>query len=396
MKMDVPRQTSKQILGFSTDREEIVSCLLALGKQQSHETPIVQNSAAVSKTSSSATMIADESVSNVGVPSIVVSDDDLSSTQYYLDLMHSRQKKTSCGIKTNPGKSLSVLETLMRLVLDPVFDDMITFLPDEASFVVLSPKAFSSVILPNFFSMKKFSSFVRKLECYGFEQFKLCGKIGHPAFRHDLFRKSDPELCRKIRYQPYLNNRKKHLEILSKKNNQSIKIGDYVSVQKKDEKNMEDKGPLNRQLVLEAQLRALQDEENKLTANKYTYFGRKVSSLRFQHISPDDDVIEVTRNIVGAAIDCLLVDEDHTRHLLARHSLRLRLQRNSIFPPGLLMHEILQKKSSSTLLNLSDIIEQKLGTSKALVSLEHNDNLLSILKANLISGDKMAEIREYV
>lgn len=147
-------------------------------------------------------------------------------------------------------------------------------------------------------------------------------------------------------------------------------------------KKTKEKGPLNRQLILETQLRAREEEHNELSTKDNVPFDRNNFRRSFQKISPEDDVIKATRSIVGAAIDCLLVDEDHTRNLLARHSLRLRLQRNSIFPSGLLMHELIQKKSNSLSFHLSDIIEQKLGRAQTLQNLEHNENISSLLKGN--------------
>lgn len=382
--MNIPCQVKSNCPISPSDHEEAVSCLLALGYQQhSHPKPSVNNFLSDSKPLDSLTITSDESVSNHSVTTMIVSDDDNSWTTNCHESIHSREATSKSENRTNSGKFLPMPEILMRLLLDPVFEDMITFLPDESSFVVLSPQVFSSLILPRFFSMTRFTSFVRKLEHYGFEQFEFYGITRHPAFRHPLFRKNEPELCQRILFKSSRKNNKNSVTKRSNKTTRSIGNGDNTSVRTQDEgKKKKEKGPLNRQLILKAQLRAREEEHNELSTKDNVPFDRNNFRRSFQKISPEDDVIKATRSIVGAAIDCLLVDEDHTRNLLARHSLRLRLQRNSIFPSGLLMHELIQKKSNSLSFHLSDIIEQKLGRAQTLQNLEHNENISSLLKGN--------------
>ena len=343
-----------KMLSLSEDNEDVASCLLALGKSRVPE--VESNEHAETDREVRKTPMNTE-LSNTRIkfqPSAqVISDDDQPS-----------QQKTS-----------SLPETLMALLCDPVYQDMLTFLPDDTTFAILRPKVFASLLLPRFFSMSKLSSFVSKLELWGFKKVNDGPKIGFQRFRHPLFRKDNWELCRKIKLQSRPKAKKSRK---SSPQSQSLKpnyysnlIEDIISQDAKVEEP-EQQSKEVRQLALQAQLRALQREESQLTAKK-----SQKRRLSLQTSSSAGDVIEATKDIVGAAIDCLLVDEDHTRSLLARHSLSLQQPRNSIFPQGLLAPDHFPKHSPYLI--LPESFHHRLGFSDELSKLEQVDSQLSLL-----------------
>jgi len=90
---------------------------------------------------------------------------------------------------------------LMTLLDEPSNSDVATFMPDGKSFAILKPDVFTKELMPRYFKMTKFTSFVRKLYRWGFRQAEERGKSGAVAYRHPLFRRGELSLCRKIRFQ---------------------------------------------------------------------------------------------------------------------------------------------------------------------------------------------------
>lgn len=357
---------TKKMPSLSEDNEDVASCLLALGKSRVPETEPNEHAETdrreVSKPPMNTELLNSKINSKVvSRPAQIISDDDQPDSR-------------------SQHKSLPLPETLMALLIDPVYQDMLTFLPDDNTFAILRPKVFASLLLPRFFSMSKLSSFVNKLEQWGFKKVNDGPKIGFQRFRHPLFRKDQWELCRKIKLQSRPRAKKSRKSSPPpqslKPNYYSNLIEDIISQDSKVEEEPE-QSTEDRQLALQAQLRALQQEESQLTAKKSQLSRERRLSLQTSQLSSTGDVIEATKDIVGAAIDCLLVDEDHTRSLLARHSLSFQQPRNSIFPQGLLAPEHFSKHSQY--LPLPDTLHQHLGFSDELSQLEQVDSQLSLL-----------------
>merc|ERR1712032_55043 len=105
---------------------------------------------------------------------------------------------------------------LHRLLADPTVHDVISWLPNGQSFVILRPDAFATSVLPRYFAQEgsnsvnakspgqhyfknkaqvvhKYPSFTRKLNRWGFRQ--VSGGPESGAFHHDFFRRNNPELC---------------------------------------------------------------------------------------------------------------------------------------------------------------------------------------------------------
>uniref|UniRef100_A0A7S2A744 HSF-type DNA-binding domain-containing protein n=1 Tax=Ditylum brightwellii TaxID=49249 RepID=A0A7S2A744_9STRA len=98
-------------------------------------------------------------------------------------------------------------ERLMSVLSNRSVSDVISWLPHGRSFVILRPDVFASRIMPVYFgpetgkpappsSTFKYPSFTRKLNRWGFRQISRGPDAG--AFHHDLFRREQPELCRKM------------------------------------------------------------------------------------------------------------------------------------------------------------------------------------------------------
>ena len=119
--------------------------------------------------------------------------------------------ESSGGKETFPMK-------LHALLADSAVCDIISWLPQGKSFVVLRPDMFASRVLPRYFApegsnslnarqangkegsvnkaqgVHKYPSFTRKLNRWGFRQISRGPDAG--AFCHELFQRDDPELCR--------------------------------------------------------------------------------------------------------------------------------------------------------------------------------------------------------
>jgi hypothetical protein len=93
-----------------------------------------------------------------------------------------------------PDKLHLMLETVEREGLT----DIVSFLPHGRAFRVHDRDRFVSEILPRFFeSQKKWSSFGRQLNMYGFSRSSSEPDAG--AYYHELFLRGRPSLCRYMR-----------------------------------------------------------------------------------------------------------------------------------------------------------------------------------------------------
>eukprot|EP00986_Skeletonema_menzelii_P007755 scaffold3074_cov129-Skeletonema_menzelii.AAC.4 len=118
------------------------------------------------------------------------------------------------GDDSSGGKEIFPMK-LHALLADPAVHDVISWLPQGKSFVVLRPDVFAARVLPQYFSpegsnslnarpatgkngktqgVHKYPSFTRKLNRWGFRQISRGPDAG--AFCHDLFQRDAPELCR--------------------------------------------------------------------------------------------------------------------------------------------------------------------------------------------------------
>lgn len=94
---------------------------------------------------------------------------------------------------------MSFADTLMDLLMDEKYSKIVTFLPDDHSWGIANAKVFADEVMPKVFGIRTFSSFVRKLNRWGFE--RIMEKKTHDidVFRHVNFRKGDWAACRRIK-----------------------------------------------------------------------------------------------------------------------------------------------------------------------------------------------------
>ena len=87
-------------------------------------------------------------------------------------------------------------QRLQVILNDPSLGDIMCWLPNGHSFVILQPDQLCDKVLPHYFSPDtslKYSSFKRKLNRWGFHQIRKGPDTG--AFHHPLFKRDEPALC---------------------------------------------------------------------------------------------------------------------------------------------------------------------------------------------------------
>lgn len=146
------------------------------------------------------------------------------------------------------GKEIFPMK-LHALLADPAVHDVISWLPQGKSFVVLRPDVFASRVLPRYFApegsnslnarpttgkdgtvkktqgVHKYPSFTRKLNRWGFRQISRGPDAG--AFCHDLFQRDAPELCRGMVCQ---KSRKSKQAMMEKQQAMNSDVSDLISL----------------------------------------------------------------------------------------------------------------------------------------------------------------------
>jgi hypothetical protein len=92
----------------------------------------------------------------------------------------------------------------MKVLSQPEYNEIITWLPDGKSFTIVRPKAFVTDILMIHFKQAKYSSFTRKLHRWGFQRHLRGEEAG--AFFHKLFQRGRLDMVEKMTcYKPDQN-----------------------------------------------------------------------------------------------------------------------------------------------------------------------------------------------
>jgi len=77
---------------------------------------------------------------------------------------------------------------LMQILEDDEFSDIISWMPNGKTFIILRPKAFVNKVLPHTFKSVQYTSFTRKLIRWGFSRCENgTGEFYHPKFRRGRF-----------------------------------------------------------------------------------------------------------------------------------------------------------------------------------------------------------------
>ena len=79
---------------------------------------------------------------------------------------------------------------------DEEVSDTIGWMPHGKSFTIKNPQNFEGKVMPRFFGRGKYSSFIRKLNRWGFRQVVAKSSPDSGAFQHELFLRDQPDLAR--------------------------------------------------------------------------------------------------------------------------------------------------------------------------------------------------------
>ena len=111
---------------------------------------------------------------------------------------------TTTAANANPSKQFfpEILHGVLSCT-DEEVTDAITWLPHGQAFSIKNPQNFEKKVLPRFFGKGKYSSFIRKLNRWGFRQVVAKSGPDSGAFRHELFLRDQPGLawdmsCQKV------------------------------------------------------------------------------------------------------------------------------------------------------------------------------------------------------
>ena len=97
-------------------------------------------------------------------------------------------------VRTKRAKSFP--EKLMEALIRYGDEEVVAWLPDGKSFVVVKPDEFVTLVLNPIFKQAKYTSFVRKLHRWGFV--RLTSGTGTDCFHHPLFNRNRRDLASKI------------------------------------------------------------------------------------------------------------------------------------------------------------------------------------------------------
>ena len=107
--------------------------------------------------------------------------------------------------KKTPSKAFP--QTLLSIVSNPEYNHIISWLPTGDAFGIHKQEEFESQILPKYFRHTRFSSFVRKLNRWGFRRMRKIGPrwiddCGSMVFCHDGFKRDDPNCGLNVSCKP--------------------------------------------------------------------------------------------------------------------------------------------------------------------------------------------------
>mmetsp|Transcript_22408 Transcript_22408/g.33405 ORF Transcript_22408/g.33405 Transcript_22408/m.33405 type:complete len:277 (-) Transcript_22408:167-997(-) len=107
-------------------------------------------------------------------------------------------ERSHSGTDDTENEFPSLVGKTYDMVDDPLTDNIITWAEDGNGFVVKDADAFCAKILPTYFRTKRFRSFVRNLNMYGFRSRKQ-SQEGVYRFKHPQFRRGKKGLLSRIK-----------------------------------------------------------------------------------------------------------------------------------------------------------------------------------------------------
>ena len=110
--------------------------------------------------------------------------------QALLEINIEKQSNASSSVEKFPVKLHKIVE---RCETDG-YSDIISWMPHGRSFKIHKRDAFVAQIMPRYFYITKFTSFIRQLTLYGFHKYRKAG-ADKGSFFHELFLCGRPALC---------------------------------------------------------------------------------------------------------------------------------------------------------------------------------------------------------
>jgi hypothetical protein len=96
-------------------------------------------------------------------------------------------------------KKLTFAEFLMQCLNDQDNGDVLRWMPCGTQFTITNHRKFTMERMPQLFKIRNMSSFVRKLTRWGFSRVHEKATGNSDIFKHPLFQRDKPELCKRIR-----------------------------------------------------------------------------------------------------------------------------------------------------------------------------------------------------
>lgn len=105
---------------------------------------------------------------------------------------------TSSSSSSSPSSSLfpSKLHAMLEDASEKGFDDIVCWMPGGSSFKVLDTHRFSLSVMPQYFNQRKYKSFLRQLNLYGFARIHHGPHKG--GYAHKFFLQGMPDFCERI------------------------------------------------------------------------------------------------------------------------------------------------------------------------------------------------------
>ena len=198
---------------------------------------------------------------------------------------------------------------LMDLLTDEIHQDQLSFLPDGKSFVI-KRESFTRSLMPTYFNLFKFRSFLIVLKRWGFTQVKR-STIPHDCILlfHLSFQKDNIELMRRIKYMPKIvhwgRNTVVHynnsMEVRSRHSQSNLRHYPNRSCST----NQDQKEPA---FCKKIDSQPLRSTPTSLSCDRITTY----STIFPYHAEENDITHGVKKNVIDATVQCLLNAEGHT------------------------------------------------------------------------------------
>lgn len=107
-----------------------------------------------------------------------------STSDKYRDFSKVANEHDEFGKEEPPGKEPPFPVKLHRILSNPEYSDMISWLPHGRSWRVLKPKAFEEKVIPLYFRHAKYASFMRQVNGWGFK--RMTQGPDHNSYYHEV------------------------------------------------------------------------------------------------------------------------------------------------------------------------------------------------------------------